>query len=93
MRRSWTPQKGVIGSRAMAQLRRCLSCYGRLAPVPASGVSVNCAGIAGAAQIGGIYDIPIGVAKLRPMASLGDEMRQVGRATRDLHALRDHCQL
>ena len=54
---------------------------------------MNCAGIAGAAQIGGIYDIPIGVAKLRPMASLGDEMRQVGRATRDLHALRDHCQL
>eukprot|EP00913_Durusdinium_trenchii_P034108 g31923.t1 len=55
-------EEGVIGSKAMSRLRQCLSRFG-LTPVPASGASVNCAGIGGSAKIGGIYDIPIGVAK------------------------------
>ena len=55
-------EEAVIGSRAMTRLRQHLARFG-LQLVQASGASVSCAGIGGAAKIAGIYDVPLGVAK------------------------------
>ena len=55
-------EEAVVGSTAMQKLRMALAKHG-LQPVAATGASVSCSGIGGAAKIAGVWDIPLGVAR------------------------------
>ena len=55
-------EEAVLGSVAMEQLKRALSCKG-LQPMQVHGETASCAGIGGSANIVGVWDIPIGIAK------------------------------
>jgi len=55
-------EEAVIGSNAMQRLKHTLAQRG-LQPCQAAGASVNCAGIGGSANIVGLWDVPISVAK------------------------------